>query len=84
MAVVAEALSGLHHSRKFTKQSLVSKQALLARGLALGYCAGMGMPETKLHLFLGGMAWASTVQATKPALQPGKGTQGSQEEANRP
>lgn len=84
MAVVAEALSGLHPSRKFTKQSLVSKQALLARGPALGYCAGMGISETKLHLFLGGMAWASTVQVTKPALQPGKGTQGSQEETNRP
>lgn len=27
-----EALSGLHHSRKFTKQNLVSKQAVLARG----------------------------------------------------
>lgn len=51
---------------------------------ALGYCAGMGMPGTERHLFLGGMAWASAVQATKPALQPGKGTQGSQEQANRP
>lgn len=38
MVLVAGALSD--HSRKFTKQSLVSKQALLARGLALDYCAG--------------------------------------------
>lgn len=49
MAVVAEALSGLHHSRKFTKHSLVSKQALTARGLALDYCAGPGVSGTKLH-----------------------------------
>lgn len=84
MAAVAEALSGFYHSRKFTKQNFVSKQAVLVRGLALGYCAGMGMPGTKRHLFLGGMAWASTVQATKSALQPGKRTQGNPEQANRP
>lgn len=41
MVLVAEALSD--HSRKFTKQSLVSKQALLARGLALNYWAGPGL-----------------------------------------
>lgn len=75
MAVVAEALSGLHHSRKFTKQSLVSKQALLARGLALDYCAGPGgsgnqdLSVPRRH----GIGLLS-VQATKPAMQPGKGT----------
>lgn len=74
MALVAEALSWLDHSRKFTKQSLVSKQALLARGLALDYGSGLSMLGAKLHLFLGGMAWVSSVEATKPALQPRKGT----------
>lgn len=59
MVLVAEALSD--YSRKFTKQSLVSKQALPARGLALDYHAGPSVPGTKLHLFLGGMAWTSSV-----------------------
>lgn len=56
MAVVAEALSGLHRSRKFTKQSLVSKQALLARGWPSTTALAPGVLGTKIYPFLGGMA----------------------------